>query len=375
MDKNVLFVFGTRPEALKMVPVIKELKKRGDVISVKVCSTAQHRDMLDQVLGLFEIPVDYDLAVMKENQDLFQITNSILSDLKNVLEKEKPDLLLVQGDTTTAFASSLVSFYLKIPIGHVEAGLRTLDKYRPFPEEMNRRLIGTLCDLHFAPTVSARERLLGEGVLPEKIFVTGNTIIDTLYMTLKLLKKQKVYFGILDQIDFKKAKVILVTGHRRESFGEGFRNICYALKEIVKKNPDVEIVYPVHLNPNVQGPVKEILGNTKRIHLIEPLDYLQFVCLMNKAYLILTDSGGIQEEGPSLGKPILVMREVTERVEGIEAGTAKLVGTNQTQIIKETERLLNEREEYERMAKAINPFGDGKASERIADIVLKQLIQ
>lgn len=369
---KILVVFGTRPEALKMIPIIRELKNRGDQIVSRVCVTAQHRDMLDQVLNLFSIDPDYDLSIMKRDQDLFEMTSTILDRIRSVLKDENPDLLLVQGDTTTAFVSTLAAYYMKIPIGHVEAGLRTADKYRPFPEELNRRMVSVLADLHFAPTKRARERLIHENIPEEQVTVTGNPIVDMLNLTLDLLKSDEVILDVLRGFDPGKRRLILVTGHRRESFGEGLHNICLALKELVSRREDVEIVYPVHLNPNVLGPVRKVVGNIPRIHLIEPLDYLRFVRLMHQSDIILTDSGGIQEEAPTLGKPVLVMRSETERIEGIEAGTARLVGTQKDAIIRETERLLDNKEAYAKMSCATNPYGDGKASQRIVDVILQK---
>ncbi len=358
---------GTRPEAIKLAPVIQELEKRSREFISKVCVTAQHREMLDPFLKLFKIVPDYDLNIMRPNQTLFDITANVLMGLKRILEAEKPDILLVQGDTTTALAASLASFYLKIKIGHVEAGLRSGDKYNPFPEEINRRLIDHLADLHFAPTERAKKNLLSEGIKDETIFVTGNTVVDALFMILERAKDNDQP-PLPTNPDFR---LILVTCHRRESFGEDLRNICQAIRRIVELHPDVEVVYPVHLNPNVQTPVRQILGGVERVHLIDPLDYIPFVQLMNKAYLILTDSGGIQEEAPSLGKPVLVMRNATERPEVLEVGAAKLVGTTVDRIVEETNRLLRDQNLYARMASAPNPYGDGRAAERIVDLLVK----
>jgi len=376
--RKVLFVFGTRPEAIKLVPVIHRLKTKNH-FQVKVCVSAQHREMLDQVLNLFNIDPDYDLDIMKDNQSLFDITVAELSKLEKILKREKPDTVLVQGDTTTTLTTGLAAYYLKIKIGHVEAGLRTNNKFNPFPEEINRRLVDCLADFYFAPTEEARENLLKEGISEEKIFVTGNTVIDALLMTIEKQKEKKVKEKIEQKfqenygIVFDDRKLILVTGHRRESFGKIFEDICHGLKKIAQSNHDVKLVYPVHLNPNVQEPVKKILANIKNFHLIEPLDYYSFVYLMNRAYLILTDSGGIQEEAPSLGKPVLVMRNVTERPEGIKAGTAKLVGTNSEKIFSETLKLLENKRSYQTMARAVNPYGDGKASDRIIAILRREL--
>jgi len=371
---KVLTIFGTRPEAIKLAPVIKELEKTPE-ISSRVCVTAQHRQMLDQVLQLFKINPDFDLDLMREDQSLFDITASILQNLEEVLKEERPDIVLVHGDTTTAFVASLAAYYFKIKVGHVEAGLRTYDKYNPFPEEINRRLVDVLCDLWFAPTKNAKQNLLREGAPDDKIFVTGNTVIDALLWVTKHQASPAVQEGMKRQlydkygVSLDKRRAILVTGHRRESFGEGFENICQGLKRIAKHNPDIQLIYPVHLNPSVREPVFRILGDTTNVHLIEPLDYALFVFLMNRAYIILTDSGGIQEEAPSLGKPVLVMREKTERPEAIEAGTAKLIGTDCERIFTETQQLLDDQVEYEKMAKATNPFGDGNAAERIVQVL------
>ena len=366
--RKILFIFGTRPEAIKLAPVVKEFQKDSG-FEVKVCVTAQHREMLDQVLKFFDVKPDYDLNLMKPNQSLFDITSNVLKSLEKVLEIEKPDIIFVQGDTTTAFVGALAGFYKKIKVAHIEAGLRSHNKYSPFPEEINRVLIGHIADYHFAPTERARENLLKENI-KENVYVVGNTVIDALLLGLDIIKKEGKgkYYKYFDFIDFSK-KIILVTAHRRESFGEPFENICYALKEISNKHQDIEIVYPVHLNPNVRKPVNRILGGIKNIHLIDPLKYPYLIWLMSKSYLVLTDSGGIQEEAPSLGKPVLVMREVTERIEGIEAGTAKLVGTNKDRIVKEVENLLENVDEYQKMARAVNPYGDGKASKRIREIL------
>jgi len=370
--KKVISIFGTRPEAIKMAPVIKELENHRDRIQSIVCITAQHREMLDQVLKLFNIKCDYDLNIMKHDQSLFDLTSKAIKRLKEVLEKEKPDIVLIQGDTTTTFIAALAAFYLKIPIGHIEAGLRTYDKFNPFPEEINRHLTSVLADIHFAPTKTAKQILLKENISEKKIYVTGNTVIDAL---LKILdKKYKFDIPELKKIDFSK-RIILITAHRRESFGRKFDQMCNAFKVIIKNNPDIEIVYPVHLNPNVQMPVMKIISNEERIHLIKPLDYMPFIHLMKRSYLILTDSGGIQEEAPSLGKPVLVMRNVSERLEGVSAGTVKVVGTDKKNIIKETQILLDSKEEYKRMSKAINPYGDGKASERIVEVLLTGKLQ
>jgi len=372
---RILTIFGTRPEAIKLAPILKALKDHPDQFNSLVCVTAQHREMLDQVLHVFDIKPDYDLNIMKPRQDLYGVTSEILLKLKDLLKEVRPDLILVQGDTTTTFVAGLAGFYQRIKIGHIEAGLRTYEKYKPFPEEINRHLTSVVADYHFVPTRKAKNNLLREGILEDCIYITGNTVIDAL---LWILKKQSIpenrkrmedYFSEKFGISMDNQRLILVTAHRRESFGKGFENICQALKEIVLKNKDVKMVYPVHLNPNVQEPVHRMIGEMERVHLIEPLDYEPFVYLMNKAFLVLTDSGGIQEEAPSIGKPVLVMREVTERPEAVEAGTAKLVGTQAENIVLETQKLLDHPEDYRRMANLKNPYGDGKACERIIDIL------
>ncbi len=372
---HVLTIFGTRPEAIKLVPVVQALEERPDRFRVSICVTAQHREMLDQVLRLFGVSPDHDLDVMKPRQDLYGITSEVLLKLRDLLKKVKPDLILVQGDTTTTFAASLAGFYEKIRIGHVEAGLRTYDKYKPFPEEVNRRLTSVLADDHFAPTEKARLHLIQEGVPGDRVHVTGNTVIDALLWILKkqsLPEERKRLEALFSETLCPSAlsrKLILVTAHRRESFGGGFENICQALREITLRNRDVSIVYPVHLNPNVREPVYRILGGMDRVHLIEPLDYEPFVYLMNRSFFILTDSGGIQEEAPSLGKPVLVMREVTERPEAVEGGTARLVGSKKEDILQGAQKLLDDPEEYRKMASRKNPYGDGKASQKIVDIL------
>lgn len=373
--KTLLFIFGTRPEAIKLAPVIIKCKKNSNKFRVKVCVTAQHREMLDQVLSIFDIKPDYDLNIMRKNQSLFDITANSLRQIEGVLKREKPDIVIVQGDTTTTFVSSLSAYYLKIKIAHVEAGLRTSDKFSPFPEEINRRLTDCLADYYFVPTEWAKNNLIAEGVDKNKIYLTGNTVIDALLMITERQKSKKVqeyytrFFKRTYGISFDGKKTILVTAHRRENFGKDFENICLGLKKIAERNNDVQIIYPVHLNPNVQKPVKKILSNHKNIFLIEPLDYLAFVWLMNKSYLILTDSGGIQEEAPSLGKPVLVMRKTTERPEGVEAGVAKLVGVESESIYGETMRLLTDKKIYQKMSRTVNPYGDGKASDRIVNIL------
>jgi len=378
IDKNikVLIVFGTRPEAIKMAPVIKQFELNKDKFDTIVCVTAQHREMLDQVLELFEIDPDYDLDLMTDNQTLPALTSKVLLGITKVIEKERPVLVCVQGDTTTTFVSALAAYYLKIPVAHIEAGLRTQNKYSPFPEEINRRLTSHLADYHFTPTKEAQNNLIKEGIPETSIFVTGNTVIDALKWMIKKQnetsseEKWKEFFLSQYNISFSNpTKTILVTGHRRESFGEGFKSICTALSILAEDNPAIQIVYPVHLNPNVQKPVYSILGNIRNVSLIPPLDYEPFTYLMNKCYLILTDSGGIQEEAPTLGKPVLVMRDTTERPEGIKAGTAKLVGTDSKTIVSETEKLLYDKVEYEKMAKAINPYGNGNSAKKIVNFI------
>ncbi|PZP96704.1 MAG: UDP-N-acetylglucosamine 2-epimerase (non-hydrolyzing) [Variovorax paradoxus] len=372
---KVLIVFGTRPEAIKMAPVVKGFQAAADRLQTVVCVTAQHREMLDQVLRLFEILPQHDLNVMKPNQDLYDVTGNILAGLKSVLAAEKPDLVLVHGDTTTTLATSLAAYYARAAVGHVEAGLRTGNKYAPFPEEINRKVTGAVADLHFAPTAMSRDNLLREGVAPASIVVTGNTVVDALLTVVDKLRtdaalKQQMQerFSFLDP----SRRLILVTGHRRENFGEGFENICHALADIAAGQPDVEVLYPVHMNPNVRKPVQEILATRglSNVHLIEPVDYLPFVHLMDRAYLIITDSGGVQEEAPSLGKPVLVMRDITERPEAVQAGTVRLVGTSREAIVRETLHLLNDAEAYTRMSRAHNPYGDGQAVGRILEAVL-----
>ncbi|NEZ47427.1 UDP-N-acetylglucosamine 2-epimerase (non-hydrolyzing) [Clostridium niameyense] len=363
---KTITIFGTRPEAIKMAPLVKELNKRGNIDN-KVCVTAQHREMLDQVLDLFNIDTDYDLNIMKKKQSLTGITINVLEGLEEVFQREKPDLVLVHGDTTTTFAGALAAFYQKIKVGHVEAGLRTFDKYFPFPEEMNRKLTTGISDLNFAPTIGSKNNLLKEGVDEESIFITGNTVIDAMEFT---VENNYVFDNDeLNTIDYNNKKVIMVTAHRRENWGEGIENICNALKRIVEENEDVEIVYLVHLNPVVRDVVYKILGNVKRVHLLDPLDTKQTHNLMNKCYMVMTDSGGLQEEAPHLGKPVLVLRNVTERPEAIKVGTVKLTGTNVNNILTLANELIKNKESYNLMSKAINPYGDGKASERIVDSI------
>lgn len=374
--KKILIVFGTRPEAIKMAPLVKEFEKYPDLFETKVCVTAQHREMLDQVLELFEITPEYDLDIMKPGQDLYDVTSNVLLGMKFVLEDFKPDVVFVHGDTSTTFAAALAAFYQQIKVAHVEAGLRTGNIYSPWPEEANRQLTTQITAYHFAPTLTSRENLLKENVNDKNIAVTGNTVIDALFMALDKIKTDKVLEEqIIEQLSTmypqieNDKKMILVTGHRRENQGQGFINICTALKELALANPDIDIVYPVHLNPNVQKPVKEILTGIDNIYLIEPLQYEQFVYIMDKSYLILTDSGGIQEEAPSLGKPVLVMRNTTERPEALEAGTVKLVGTDTQVIVKEVQRLIHNSKAYEQMSKAHNPYGNGNACQKIINFL------
>jgi len=370
--KKVMLVFGTRPEAIKMAPLVKEFQKNPDEFETIVCVTAQHREMLDQVLNLFEITPKYDLDIMKPGQDLYQVTCNILTGLKPILEEEKPDVVLVHGDTSTTLSTSLAAFYQQIAVGHVEAGLRTNDIYSPWPEEGNRQVTGRLATYHFAPTDTSGANLLKENVDTSNMIVTGNTVIDALLSVVdKIETDETLASSLYDEVSKRgyeyneSKKLILVTGHRRENFGQGFLNICSALKDLALKYPDVDIVYPVHLNPNVQKPVNEILSDVDNVFLIAPLDYEPFVYLMSRSYFILTDSGGIQEEAPSLGKPVLVMRDTTERPEALEAGTVKLVGTDPEKIIKECIALLEDKDAYQTMSKSHNPYGDGKACEKI----------
>jgi UDP-N-acetylglucosamine 2-epimerase (non-hydrolysing) len=365
--KKIITIFGTRPEAIKMAPLVKELERREEIES-KVCVTAQHREMLDQVLELFDIKPDFDLNIMKTKQTLTGITSRVLEGLEEVFKEEKPDMILVHGDTTTTFAGSLAAFYQQIKVGHVEAGLRTFNKYFPFPEEINRKLTGSLADLHFAPTKGSKENLLREGINENDIYITGNTVIDAMKHT---VEKNYVFENDeLNNIDFSK-KIIMITAHRRENWGEGIQNICIALNKIVEQNSDVELVYLVHLNPVVKDVVFERLGGKDRIHLLSPLDTKETHNLMNKSFMVMTDSGGLQEEAPHLAKPVLVLRDVTERPEAVEAGTVKLVGTDVDTIVSEANELLRNSEAYSKMSRSINPYGDGIASRRIADAILK----
>jgi UDP-N-acetylglucosamine 2-epimerase (non-hydrolysing) len=367
---KIITVFGTRPEAIKLAPVIEKLRKERQ-FEVVVVVTAQHREMLDGVLQLFDITPNYDLNIMVERQNLFDITLKSLSGLQEILEKEKPDLLIVQGDTTTTLAAALSAFYMKIPIAHVEAGLRTFDKYGPFPEEMNRQLTSLLSDICFAPTEVARQNLLAEGIKPENIFVTGNTVIDAL---LGIAGRACTFSdAVLKTVDFDSRRIILVTAHRRENWGAPLKCICSAISQIIDQESDTEVVFSVHRNPQVRETVKGMLDGKERVHLVEPLGYEEFVHAMDRSYLILTDSGGIQEEAPALGKPVLVLRQITERPEAIEAGTARLVGTDTKRIVQATLELLNDSALYGRMAKAANPYGDGRASDRIVAILRERL--
>jgi len=375
--KRIMLVFGTRPEAIKMAPLVKEFQKYPEQFQTIVCVTGQHREMLDQVLQLFEIAPDYDLNIMKQGQDLYDITVRILTGMREVLKEAQPDVVLVHGDTTTSTSAALSAFYQQIPVGHVEAGLRTHNIYSPWPEEMNRLITGRIATYHFSPTPLSRQNLLAEGIKEEVITVTGNTVIDALYWVVNKIKSDK----FLDrQLEFflqnagydvnrinNGRRLVLITGHRRENFGDGFIHICQAIKTLTEKYPEIDFVYPMHLNPNVRKPIHEVFGTQQlsNMFFIEPLEYLSFVYLMEKSAIVLTDSGGIQEEAPGLGKPVLVMRDTTERPEALEAGTVKLVGTNFNIIVKEVSRLLNDQEYYNSMSEAVNPYGDGKACERI----------
>lgn len=379
---KVMLVFGTRPEAIKMAPLVKEFQKYPDKFKTIVCVTGQHREMLDQVLCIFKIVPDYDLNIMKQGQDLYDVTSRVLLGMRDVLKEVQPDVVLVHGDTTTSTAAALAAFYQQIPVGHVEAGLRTHNIYSPWPEEMNRQITGRIATYHFAPTPLSRQNLLVENVKPEQIIVTGNTVIDALYMVVDKIKSDKALDKELEKVllhsgyDVNRLtngkKMVLVTGHRRENFGEGFISMCKAIQVLTQKYPGVDFVYPMHLNPNVRKPIHEVFGedlsNLGNMFFIEPLEYLSFVYLMEKSTIVLTDSGGIQEEAPGLGKPVLVMRDTTERPEALEAGTVKLVGTDFDKIVSEVSELLTDQEYYERMSKAVNPYGDGRASEKIVKI-------
>ncbi len=392
VKKRLLLVFGTRPEAIKMAPLVKEFQKYPEKFKTIVCVTGQHREMLDQVLKLFDIQPNYDLNIMKPGQDLYDITSRILLDLRDILAESKPDLVLVHGDTSTSTTAALASFYQQIPVGHIEAGLRTHNIYSPWPEEMNRQITGRIATYHFAPTKLSKENLLREAVNEEDIIVTGNTVIDALYWVINKIKTDEEMQSEIaetliqndlpaDMVHGFNSKLILITGHRRENFGEGFKNMLNAIKTLTEKYPDVNFVYPMHLNPNVRKPIQEIFGDfsspqgggqegTRNLFFIEPLDYLPFVYLMEKSTLVLTDSGGIQEEAPGLGKPVLVMRDTTERPEALDAGTVKLVGTDYDLIVSEVSRLLDDENYYNSMAQATNPYGDGKACERIVSALI-----
>ena len=379
-----MLVFGTRPEAIKMAPLVKEFQKYPERFETIVCVTGQHREMLDQVLHIFEIIPDYDLNIMKQGQDLYDVTARVLMGMRDVLKEAQPNVVLVHGDTTTSTAAALAAFYQQIPVGHVEAGLRTHNIYSPWPEEMNRQITGRIATYHFAPTPLSKHNLLAEGVKEEHIYVTGNTVIDALYMVVDKIKKNKELDtelgGLLKRAGYDvnrllgEKKLVLITGHRRENFGVGFIHMCTAIKDLTQKYPDVDFVYPMHLNPNVRKPIHEVFGedlsNLGNMFFIEPLEYLSFVYLMEKSTIVLTDSGGIQEEAPGLGKPVLVMRDTTERPEALEAGTVKLVGTNYDKIVNEVSALLDNQAYYEKMSKAINPYGDGKACKRICNVLL-----
>ena len=395
--KKVLLVFGTRPEAIKMCPLVKEFQKHPESFETVVCVTGQHREMLDQVLQIFDVKPDYDLNIMKQGQDLYDVTARVLTGMRDVLDMVKPDVVLVHGDTTTSMAAAMAAFYRQIPVGHVEAGLRTHNLYSPWPEEMNRQVTGRIAEYDFAPTPLSRQNLLDEGVKDEKITVTGNTVIDALHWVVGKIENDSQLSKVLsdnlktagydvsrldsftDQrssrndtgLSFraKRRNLVLITGHRRENFGEGFISMCTAIRDLARKYPEVDFVYPMHLNPNVRKPIKQVFGDEKRDNLffIEPLDYLDFVYLMSRSYIVLTDSGGIQEEAPGLGKPVLVMRDTTERPEALDAGTVRLVGTDYDRIMNEVSALLDDRNHYETMSHAVNPYGDGKACPRIVD--------
>ena len=379
--KTVMLVFGTRPEAIKMAPLVKEFQKHPETFKTVVCVTGQHRQMLDQVLQLFEITPDYDLNIMKQGQDLYDVTARVLTGMRDVLKEAQPDVVLVHGDTTTSTAAALAAFYQQIPVGHVEAGLRTHNIYSPWPEEMNRQITGRIATYNFAPTPLSKANLLREAVAEESITVTGNTVIDALYWVVNKIKEDKALNdelkGLLAQAGYDVTrldsgkKLVLITGHRRENFGDGFINMCTAIKDLTLKYPDVDFVYPMHLNPNVRKPIHEVFGEDLNglgnMFFIEPLEYLSFVYLMEKSNIVLTDSGGIQEEAPGLGKPVLVMRDTTERPEALEAGTVKLVGTDYNKIVSEVSQLLDDQAHYDAMSKAVNPYGDGLACGRIAE--------
>lgn len=381
--KKIMLVFGTRPEAIKMAPLVKEFQKYSDEFETMVCVTGQHREMLDQVLHIFEIVPDYDLNIMQQGQDLYDVTARVLIGMRDVLKESKPDVVLVHGDTTTSTAAALAAFYQQIQVGHVEAGLRTHNIYSPWPEEMNRQITGRIATYHFAPTPLSKNNLLAEGITEQQIYVTGNTVIDALYMVVDRIKNDKTLDANLEN-QLKQAgydvnrltgekKLLLITGHRRDNFGDGFISMCTAIKDLTQKYPEVDFVYPMHLNPNVRKPIHEVFGgdlsDLGNMFFIEPLEYLSFVYLMEKSNIVLTDSGGIQEEAPGLGKPVLVMRDTTERPEALEAGTVKLVGTSYEKIINEVSALLDNQEYYDKMSKAVNPYGDGMACNRIVNIL------
>ena len=380
--KKVLLVFGTRPEAIKMAPLVHELKKHPDQFDTQVCVTGQHREMLDQVLDLFQIVPDYDLNIMRPNQDLYDVTSRVLLGMRDVLKAARPDVVFVHGDTTTSMAAALAAFYQQIPVAHVEAGLRTGNIYSPWPEEMNRSITGRIAAYNFAPTLCSKQNLMKENVSEDAIIVTGNTVIDALHWVVnKIASDEQLRAALQEEIktlgyDVTRCegrRLVLITGHRRENFGEGFLNICHAIASLAEKYPDVDFVYPMHLNPNVRKPVLEILGKgLSNVLLIEPLQYLQFVFLMEKSYLVLTDSGGVQEEAPGLGKPVLVMRDTTERPEAVDAGTVMLVGADRERIENGVSTLLDNHAIYEKMSKAVNPYGDGSACHRIVDFLMKQ---
>ena len=385
--KKVLLVFGTRPEAIKMAPLVKELQKQKERIETVVCVTGQHREMLDQVLVIFDIKPDYDLNIMKRGQDLYDVTARVLTGMREVLKEIKPDIVLVHGDTTTSTAAALAAFYQQIPVGHVEAGLRTHNIYSPWPEEMNRLLTGRLATYHFSPTPLSRNNLIKESINDRNIIVTGNTVIDALYWVVDKIKNNKELDNELESVLSKAGydvnrldngkKLVLITGHRRENFGDGFINMCTAIKDLTVKYPNVDFVYPMHLNPNVRKPIHEVFGKDlsglKNMFFIEPLEYLSFVYLMEKSSIVLTDSGGIQEEAPGLGKPVLVMRDTTERPEALDAGTVKLVGTDYNKIVNEVSSLIDDKAAYEKMSKAVNPYGDGLACGRIVNALLYRI--
>ena len=388
MKKKVMLVFGTRPEAIKMAPLVKAFQMHPEEVETVVCVTGQHREMLDQVLRIFNVVPDYDLNIMKSGQDLYDITSRLVLCRRDVLKEAQPDVVLVHGDTTTSMAAALAAFYLQIPVGHVEAGLRTHNIYSPWPEEMNRQITGRIATFNLSPTAVSRQNLLEEGVSEDKIIVTGNTVIDALHMMVERIKSDATLSTTL-QSELKSRgydvgrladgtrRMVLITGHRRENFGEGFKHICQAIKTLSERYPEVDFVYPMHLNPNVRRPIKEVLGDAltadNNLFFIEPLEYLDFVFLMEKSNIVLTDSGGIQEEAPGLGKPVLVMRDTTERPEALEAGTVKLVGTDYDKIVSHISQLLDSREHYEQMSKAVNPYGDGLACSRIVDHIIESI--